>query len=196
MIDALHVWTFDGIDIVHASNRVIKRLLLSQDPHPLPLLQLSVPGVVVPSSHWALERLLQRDLLSIFSDFVFRLQHNGLGFRYKYQWHTDDVSCVHGCATPETPHHLLWDCYMAKRLWHLFLPMFSGLFQSTIGWLLVLFLHQLDVPAHHTTVFGSLLPVLLFNVVRSVVLRTLWLNRNKALFDPPALQFMGVSVNV
>uniref|UniRef100_A0AAV1VEX9 Reverse transcriptase domain-containing protein n=1 Tax=Peronospora matthiolae TaxID=2874970 RepID=A0AAV1VEX9_9STRA len=191
-VAALHVWTFDGVDIVNVSNRVVKKLLLNHDPPPLPLLQLSAPDVVVDSSHWALERVLQRDVLPVFSDFVFRLQHNGLGFRYKYKWHTGEVTCVHGCATSETPLHLLWDCYMAKRLWHLFLPMFSRLFQSDIGWPQVLFLHNLVVPAHHTLIFGSLLPVRLFNVVRSVLLRTLWLNRNKAIFDPPALQFMGV----
>lgn len=192
MISALHVWTFDGIDIATVSNRVIKHLLVDRDPPPLPLLQLSVPDVDIGASHWALELVLRRDVLPVYSDFVFRLQHNGLGFRYKYRWHTGEVNCVYGCATPETPYHLLWDCYRAKRLWLLFLPPFSRLFQSMIDWPQVLFLHQLRVPAHNQATFGSFTPVRLFNVVRSVILRTLWLNRNKAIFDPPALQFMGV----
>ena len=110
-----------GQDIVYASNHVIKKLLVVQDPPPLPLVQLSVQEVRLPSSHWTFERLLQRDVLPVYADFLFRLQHNGLGFRYKYRWHTDDVHCVYGCTTPETPHHLFWECYMAKYLWRHFL---------------------------------------------------------------------------
>uniref|UniRef100_A0AAV1V1K4 Reverse transcriptase zinc-binding domain-containing protein n=1 Tax=Peronospora matthiolae TaxID=2874970 RepID=A0AAV1V1K4_9STRA len=192
MVGALHVCTFDGVDIATPSNRIIKRLLLDQEPPPLPLLQLSVPEVVIGSSHWALERLLQRDVLPVYSDFVFWLQHNGLGFRYKYHWHTADVHCVHSCITPENPHHLLWDCYMAKRLWLLFLPPFSRIFQSTIGWPHVFFLLHLYIPVRRQDLFGSLPPVRLFNMVCIVILRTLKLNSNKAIFDPPALQFMGV----
>ena len=183
---------FDGHDIVYASNQVIKRLLSTQSPPPLPLLQLSVPDVALSPSHWAHEQLLQRDVLLIYADFLFRLQHNGLGFRYKYRWLTTMVHCVHGCSSPETPFHLLWECHMARHLWRLFLSPLSRLFLSTLGWDQVLFLHNLDVPAASRHLFGSRLPIRLFNIVRCVVLRTLWLNRNKALYDSPALHFFGV----
>ncbi|RMX61941.1 hypothetical protein DD238_008385 [Peronospora effusa] len=192
MVCALHVWAFDGHDIVYASNHNIKRLLATQAPPPLPLLQLSVPDVTLSPSHWAHERLLQRDVLPVYADFLFRLQHNGLGFRYKYRWLTTMVDCVYGCPTPETPFHLLWDCHTARHLWRLFLSPLTRLFRSVLGWDQVLFLHHLEVPVASRLIFGSRLPVRLFNIVRCVVLRTLWLNRNKALYDSPALPFFGV----
>ncbi|KAL7686284.1 hypothetical protein Plhal304r1_c027g0090051 [Plasmopara halstedii] len=192
LICALHVWTFDGLDIVYASNTVIKRLLLEHDPHPLPLLQLSIPDVVVTSFLWSLVRFLQRDILPVYSDFLFRLQQNGLAFRYKYRWHTEDTNCVHGCTILETPYHLLWGCPTAQHLWHLFLSPFSRLFGLAFSWPQVLFLYKVTVPAAQQASYGLHTPLRLFNVVRCVILRTLWLNRNKAIFDAPPLQFTGV----
>ena len=37
-IGALHVWTYDGVDIATVSNQVVKRLPLKQNLPPLPLL--------------------------------------------------------------------------------------------------------------------------------------------------------------
>lgn len=192
MVVALHRWTFDGRDIINAPNKVILRLLCTHAPPGLPLTRLGAPEVVLTQSYWDKEKTLRRDILPIFADFLFRLQHNGLGFRYKYGWHTTDIDCVHGCSEPETPQHLLWDCYMAKGIWRLFLAPFHRLFDVRLGWTQVLFLHNLEVPLSRRETYGYLLPLRLFNIVRCCVLRTLWMNRNKAIYDEPALPFHGV----
>ncbi|KAL8011300.1 hypothetical protein Plhal710r2_c053g0160781 [Plasmopara halstedii] len=183
LVCALHVWTFDGLNIVYASNTIIKRVLLEHDPPPLPLFQLSTSDVVVTPSLWSLERFPQRDILPVYSEFLFRLQHNGLAFRYKYRWHTEDTKCVHGCTILKTPYHLFWDCPTAQSLWHLFLSPFSRLFDFAFGWPQVLFLYKVTVSAAQQASYGFHTPLRLFNVVRCVILRTLWLNRNKAIFD-------------
>ena len=77
---ALHIWTLDGVDIVHVSNRVLRTLLRSTPPPPLPFQALGVHEVVLPENFWVTNNRLQQDTLPIFSDLLFRLQHNGLGF--------------------------------------------------------------------------------------------------------------------
>ncbi|KAF4027975.1 Reverse transcriptase (RNA-dependent DNA polymerase) [Phytophthora infestans] len=192
MIAALHVWTFDGHDIVHATNSTIRRLLAATAPPPLPLERLGAPNTVLPASFWATERVLQRDILPTFSDLLFRLQHNGLGFRYKYGWHTADTQCVHRCPDTETAKHLFWDCILASRLWHFFLPPFRRILQLEFTWDQVLFLQGVEVPPVAKDTYGTSLPIRLFNIVRCCVFRALWMNRNKAIYDGPALSFVGV----
>ncbi|KAL7682653.1 hypothetical protein Plhal304r1_c047g0128731 [Plasmopara halstedii] len=192
ILAAFHIWTFDGQDIVDDTNGLIHRLLKSSLPLQLPLQSLQLNGISPPVNHWSTLRKLQCDILPVFFDFVVRLQHNGLGFRYKFGWHTHDINCVYGCSTPETPKHLLWECYTANTIWCLFLPLFQWIFDTTIQWEHALFLVNLTIPSYRQHDNGIHLPLRLFNIIRCCILRTLWINRNKAIYDPPCLHFMGV----
>ncbi|KAL7693641.1 hypothetical protein Plhal304r1_c003g0010421 [Plasmopara halstedii] len=151
---------------------------------PLPLQPLGINDIVSPVNYWPTHRQPQKDVLPVFADLLFRLLHNGLSFRLKFGWHTQDINCVHGVT--EIPKHLLWDCYIAKSIWRLFLAPFERIFDNRFRWEQTLFLVDLTVPGYRQHQFCSLLPI------RCCIFHTLWINRNKAIYDAPCLHFMGI----
>ncbi|KAL7689317.1 hypothetical protein Plhal304r1_c016g0059401 [Plasmopara halstedii] len=86
-----------------ATNGLIHPHLKSSLPPQLPLQLLQLNGRSPPINHWSTLRKLQCDILPVFSDYFFRLQHNGLGFHYEFGWHTQDINCVHGVFYPRNP---------------------------------------------------------------------------------------------
>ncbi|CAH0488952.1 unnamed protein product [Peronospora farinosa] len=96
---------------------------------------------------------LDLDVLPVLSDLKFRLQHNALNPRSKYQWRPVDVGCVHGCPAIETPRHLFWDCLYAQRLWSLFMPTLQSATSCPLSWEAVLYLMDIQLtPAASQTV--------------------------------------------
>ncbi|KAL7688878.1 hypothetical protein Plhal304r1_c017g0060561 [Plasmopara halstedii] len=162
MLAALHIWTFDGQNIIDTTSTLIRRLL----------------KIYPPINHWSTLRKLQCDILPVFSDLLFRLKHNGLDFRYKFSWHTQDINCVHGCSTLETPKYLLQECYTANTIWRLFLLPFQWIFDTTNQWDHALFLINLtanmtmaiyDSPyLHFMAIFRQCLTILRLHLQRTI----------------------------
>lgn len=101
-------WSFEEAPFIRLSNRRLYYLL-----HQLPKIvmppdkALEVTPPAQLNTMWKRERSLNRDVLTVFADLEFRLQHNGLRLRLKYRYHTSEVLCSHGCASAETAKHFL-----------------------------------------------------------------------------------------
>ncbi|KAI9916869.1 hypothetical protein PsorP6_017826 [Peronosclerospora sorghi] len=160
-------------DFVH----LLSTKLPDQEAVSLPLRQLDVPSFHPSEDMWRKELMWDRYVLPVFSDVKYRLQHNAMGFLYKFQWRTQVTSshtCVHGCEPIETAYHLFWSCCVAKDVWNYFLPAFDGLTESSITWNGVLFPSVLRVHPKTTQDYGYLV---------GFGLRAIWLHRNKRLYN-------------
>ncbi|EGZ04870.1 hypothetical protein PHYSODRAFT_454468, partial [Phytophthora sojae] len=128
-----------------------------------------------------------RHVLPVCADLKFRLQHNALGFRYKFAWRTQvttSTTCVHDCPTTENALHLFWDCVVARYQWDFYLRPFRELIDGAIDWRLVLFPSSIRLQLSTVRVYGDYALQAIFNFVRCCVLRALWLHRNKRLYNP------------
>ncbi|GMF65554.1 unnamed protein product [Phytophthora lilii] len=77
------------------------------------------PAIIEAAYHnWRFENqpvvdMANRDVLPICEDLKFRVQHNALGFLYKFHWRTNVASpdqCIHDCSAKENAVHLFWEC--------------------------------------------------------------------------------------
>ncbi|RHY86991.1 hypothetical protein DYB35_010640 [Aphanomyces astaci] len=128
-----------------------------------------------------LELSLDRHLLPIFGDIKFRLQHNALGFLYKFAWRHGSTNCVHGCDTPETAIHLFWDCPHAERIWKRYLTPLEFIF-GRLGWQDILFTDSIRLKEEFKKQPQDGFFVLL-QFVRAICFRQLWLQRNLLLYN-------------
>ncbi|CAH0475294.1 unnamed protein product [Peronospora belbahrii] len=188
---ARHDWSIDGTVVADMTNRDFVRLLLSlrfgSSTPSLPLQQLGVPEYLPSSGLWILEYGLDRHVLPVAADVKFRLQHNALGFRYKFCWRTEittSSSCIHDCDAMETAIHLSWLCPVAKYQWNFFLQPFRDCLDGNVSWIHILFPASLRMLPSAIMVFGNRAILIVFHVVRCCVLRSLWLHRNKRLYNP------------
>lgn len=182
---ALHGWRLRGTFVIDMHNRDFYRLLHKLRPLPcMPHGALGVASEPDWDKMWRREHSLDRDVLPVLGDLKFRLQHNALGVRVKYQWHTDDVNCVHGCPTIETPRHLFWDCPYAQALWQMYLPTLDEATMKPLDWEAVVFLHKAGVTRTAALNVGQHNFLRVFNVIRCCVLRSLWLHRNERIYRP------------
>ncbi|RHZ25889.1 hypothetical protein DYB37_010951 [Aphanomyces astaci] len=124
---------------------------------------------------------LDRHLLPIFGDIKFRLQHNALGFLYKFAWRHGSTNCVHGCDTPETAIHLFWDCPHAERIWKRYLTPLEFIF-GRLGWQDILFTDSIRLKEEFKKQPQDGFFVLL-QFVRAICFRQLWLQRNLLLYN-------------
>ncbi|POM73524.1 Pollike protein [Phytophthora palmivora] len=149
---AFHDWSLDGQLVSDMQNKdfvklVVKACKTLKVPN-FPLAQLGVTDFVPADDLWNNEYGWDRHVLPVAADVKFRLQHNALGFRYKFQWRTQvdsSASCIHGCSDVETAQHLFWDCHVAGYQWAFFLQPFTGLCIGDLAWthVFVYFLLQL-----------------------------------------------------
>ncbi|KAI9905223.1 hypothetical protein PsorP6_014184 [Peronosclerospora sorghi] len=187
---ACHAWSLDGMLVVDMANRHFDHLLLkarrTSSSVQLPLHQLQVHNFHPTQDMWRMELAWDRHVLPICSDVKYRLQHNAMGFLYKFQWRTQvslSSACVHGCASIETASHLFWFCHVARDVWNYFLPPFAELIDGDFKWQHVLFPSTICVRPTTTQVYGDYAFRVVFNIVRCCVLRALWLHRNKRLYN-------------
>ena len=132
---------------------------------------------------------MDRHVLPIAADVKFRLQHNALGFRYKFWWRTDVITtstCIHTCNVDETAIHMFWHCPVAHFQWEYYLVPFRAWVDGDISWSHILFLSSLPLLPSALPLFGNRALLIVFNIVRCCVLRSLWLHRNKLLYNPGA----------
>nr|CCA20407.1 conserved hypothetical protein [Albugo laibachii Nc14] len=137
---------------------------------------------------WKRERHLDRDLLPIYIDLKFRLQHNGLTFRRKYRFHTSDIKCIFACDAVEAAQHLVWDFTLARTVWTTSLRSPDKYFRSPYEWSTVVYWTALDLTADACKHYGTHNIIRVLNVIRYVVLKSLWTERNTAIFRPHLLQ--------
>ncbi|CAH0486961.1 unnamed protein product [Peronospora farinosa] len=166
-------------------NRDFYRALHS--PPPIPTMPHTALGMSSEPNWlglWRRDRSLDLDVLPVLSDLKFRLQHNALKLRSKYQWRPVDVGCVHGCPDVETSRHLFWDCPYAQRLWSLFLPGFRSATERPLAWEAAVYLLDTGLTPESSRTIGQHNFLRVFNVVRCCVFRSLWLHRNERVFQP------------
>ncbi|GMF37507.1 unnamed protein product [Phytophthora lilii] len=75
----------------------------------LPLEQLGLTNFIVADDTWTKELYWDNHVLPICKDLKFRVQHNALGFLYKFHWRTNVASpdqCIHDCSAIENAVHL------------------------------------------------------------------------------------------
>ncbi|KAF0703529.1 hypothetical protein AaE_015326 [Aphanomyces astaci] len=178
---AHHAWTIDGSPVESITAFKIRKQLHQVQPPSIQLTRLGVHRQVNWPQVWQRELSLDRHLLPIFGDIKFRLQHNALGFLYKFAWRHGSTNCVHGCDTPETAIHLFWDCPHAKRIWKRYLTPLEFIF-GRLGWQDILFTDSIRLKEEFKKQPQDGFFVLL-QFVRAICFRQLWLQRNLLLYN-------------
>lgn len=103
---------------------------------------------------WKRERHLDHDILPIYSDLKFRIQHNGLRLHHKHRYRTLDINCVYHCPAVQT----------------------------LIQWSTVVHWISLDLGTEACQKFGIYNILRVFNVAQWVVLKILWMERSNTIF--------------
>ncbi|KAK1928369.1 hypothetical protein P3T76_016160 [Phytophthora citrophthora] len=188
---ACHGWSFGDWDVIYMANRHFVRLLLEARSHQalplLPLDRLHLASFTPTDDTWCREIAWDQHVLPVCADLKFRLQHNTLGFRYKFAWRTEvdtSTDCVHGCEAIEDAQHLFWLCPIACFQWDIYLAPFADLTHEDLGWRHVMFPGAFQLRTSIVERFGDFAIRATFNIVRCCVLRALWLHRNKRLYNP------------
>ena len=143
---ARHGWSFVHQFVHDMTNKDFVRLLLkartdSKTPN-LPLRQLDIADFTPTDNMWNFEYGLDRHVIPIAADVKYRLQHNALGFRYKFRWRTEvttSSTCIHSCSAIENAIHLFWLCPVASFQWDFYLLPFRDCLDGEIIWSQVLF---------------------------------------------------------
>ncbi|KAE8960574.1 hypothetical protein PR001_g30327 [Phytophthora rubi] len=188
---ACHEWSLAGQLVVEMKNKDFVQLVLKARKDPktpeLQLQQLDAADFEPADDTWRKEILWDRHVLPVCADLKYRLQHNALGFLYKFGWRTQVATsrdCVHGCLSEENAKHLFWLCAVARFQWDYYLRPFHDLIEEDIDWQLVLFSTKLRLHLSTVRLYGDYAVQATFNIVRCCVFRALWLHRNKRLYNP------------
>lgn len=186
---SLFQWAFNvpsrGVkDLDALSNRHLRLCIKHSQASPkVPWERLEVQQAPA-DNFWSVE--LRRDsvLLPIFADFKFRLQHNALAFGYKYiKWKqqlTHPTTCAFGCLHIENARHIFWTCPLVVDIWSDFLIPFAGLLDGPFTWEAILLGEinlSAEAPIQARPIFQTV-----FHIIRSVVLRMVWLHRNDKVY--------------
>ncbi|RHY82162.1 hypothetical protein DYB26_013111, partial [Aphanomyces astaci] len=89
-------------------------------------------------------------------------------------------ACVHGCPSRETGGHLFWDCTLAQNVWNPFLTAMAPIY-GALTWRTLLYTDAYDPPPVEKKTYQLELFTLI-GLVRAIVFRQLWLNRNRVLY--------------
>ncbi|RLN96798.1 hypothetical protein BBJ28_00020081 [Nothophytophthora sp. Chile5] len=185
---ACHSWGFGEKLVVDMSNRDFVILLRQDSKIPaLQLQQLHIADYQPSASVWRAEYSWDYHVLPVCADLKFRLQHNALGFRYKFKWRTKvDLPslCVHGCSDDEDGQHLFWTCFVAKHQWQRYLLPFEAMIVGDFTWQMIVFPSTIRLLPSTLERFDEFAFYRVFTVVRCCVLRSLWLHRNKKMYNP------------
>jgi len=156
-------------------------VLKTPKPPALPLQRLGVSEAPEPD-FWKRDLKLNKHLLPVYADFLFRLQHNALHLGYRFQ-HLQDAktTCHFDCDHLETPQHLFWLCPFASRLWDPFLQPLQRAFASELSWGTLVYFTSLQPTPQAKEKYGITLYAVL-NLVRAIVTRCIWMHRNDIRF--------------
>ncbi|GMF39157.1 unnamed protein product [Phytophthora lilii] len=152
----------------------------------LPLEQLGLTNFIVADDTWTKELYWDNHVLPVCKDLKFRVQHNALGFLYKFHWRTNVASpdqCIHNCSAKENAVHLFWECRVAQFQWDFFLRPFNVLFTQPAVWQMLLFPDTTKILPTAIRLYGEPAVFITFSIIRCCVLRALWLHQNKWLYN-------------
>lgn len=192
---ASHNWVVGEISLQDLTVANIRNSLKSPKPPTLPLQRLGV-SLEPQEGFWKRDMKLNRHLLPVYADFLYRLQHNALHLGYRFQ-HLQDAktTCHFDCESLETPRHLFWSCSFASRMWQEYLPTLQRYFTSELSWDSLLFFTKLQVTSTAQAHYGYALFVVL-NFVRAIVTRSVWMHRNDLRFHEQAPNFIDTQARV
>lgn len=126
-------------------------------------------------------------LLPMESDLMWRILHNGLNVGHKFQFMIDsNPLCSIGCNSTETIHHLFWTCPLSKAIWIFFLPMWRDFWINPLTWVNILDPSKLKLKPHLKSKIGKS-TTLAFSVMRAIIFKTIWYNRNAIIYNDPSL---------
>lgn len=151
----------------------------------------------VPSEQvWARDIKMNKHVLPVYADLLFRLQHNALylGFRFNHIPNAEST-CAHECQALETAPHLFWYCTFAAEIWNDWLPSFQRFITTRIEWSTVLYFVNIQVDKEATLKFGYSFYAV-FHIVRVVILRSLWMHRNDIRFHDQQANAIAVKAQV
>ncbi|KAF1327265.1 Pollike protein, partial [Globisporangium splendens] len=178
---AFHNWVIGEHPLEDLTVAKIRNVLKCPKPPALPLQRLGVseaPGY----DFWKRDLKLNKHLLPVYADFLYRLQHNALHLGYRFQ-HLQDAktTCHFDCEDLDTPQHLFWLCPFASRLWDPFLQPLQRAFASDLSWGTLVYFSSLQPTPQAKEKYGYTLFVVL-NFVRAIVTRCIWMHRNDIRF--------------
>ncbi|TDH71915.1 uncharacterized protein CCR75_005699 [Bremia lactucae] len=191
---AFHAWVFNSYEIAELSVARIRNLLST---HEVPLLPLSRLGIelIPPDLMWKRDIKMNKHILPVYADLLYRLQHNALFLGYRLQHIPNaDTLCPFGCNTLETPSHLFWFCDLATRVWTAWLPILQQLFSSNLYWDSLLFF-IVEPKSSAISKFGYNVYVIL-HIVRTVIFRCLWMHRNDVRFHSVQVNLISVQATI
>lgn len=147
----------------------------------------------------ALSHRLRRILLPVFEDLQWRLAFRLLPVRSRFWFleaqRPNATMCVQpNCGETETEKHLFFECGVAKQVWECALRDWAPFFSRSPPWPSI----ALGKPPALRPAWRSAQPVVydIWHVFRAVVLRFLWIDRNRCMFDDrlatPALPAMAI----
>ncbi|TDH72445.1 uncharacterized protein CCR75_005702 [Bremia lactucae] len=191
---AFHAWIFNTYEIAELSVARIRKILIQQEVPQLPLIRLGVE-LPPPDLMWKRDMKMNKHLLPVYADLLYRLQHNALFLGYRLQHlPTADTKCHFGCATLETAAHLFWYCGLATQLWTDWLPVLQQFFSSSLSWESLLFF-KVEATATALSRFGYNI-YLILHIVRAVIFRSLWMHRNDVRFHSTQPNSIAVQATV
>lgn len=134
----------------------------------------------------SLRKRLRGLLLPIYEDLQFRLAFRLLPVRARFSFMTstnpDIIYCVRdGCDAVETERHLFFECSLATALWDTLGRDWGVFFRQRPRWIDIALGRLPPVQLRwegHTEEVGDM-----WHVIRSVVLHTIWTDRNRCLFN-------------
>ncbi|RLN87255.1 hypothetical protein BBJ28_00025156, partial [Nothophytophthora sp. Chile5] len=139
---------------------------------------------------------MNKHVLPVNADLLYRLQHNALYVGFRLQ-HVNGAAtlCHHGCNVVETVAHLFWYCEFAADVWSEWLTVLQRYFDSPIEWGTIVYFMDIVPTEHAKNAFGYSLFVI-FHIVRVVVLRCLGTHRNDIRFHGEKPNVIAVKARV
>ncbi|KAL8005307.1 hypothetical protein Plhal703r1_c08g0045051 [Plasmopara halstedii] len=156
-----HAWVSNAYEVSELKDDRIRSILAEFSVPALPLSGLGVSSCL-PQSMWVRDLKMGRHVLPVYSDLLYRLQHNALssGHRLQHLYGAQSM-CHHGCDFLEMAPHFFW--------YSLFLVHSNKTQFYFLSWSL----------KRRPT---SAMAIVVFHIVRVVIFRCLWLHRNDIRF--------------
>jgi hypothetical protein len=174
---------------------LIRKRLVHFKPPPLPIQSLGLEKQP-PADIWVRDLKMNKNVLPVYADLLYRLQHNALYVGYRLQHVANAVTtCLHGCNVQETVSHLFWYCGFAADVWKEWLDVFQQWLDSPIEWATIVYFEGITPTKCAKDAYGYSLFVV-FHIVRTVVLRSLWMHRNDIRFHDHEPNLIDVHARV
>ena len=176
-------WTDDrGRTLKTASNSYIASRITQRTSHP----DTTSPPLIKIDSHqitidWKRERSCLMHLAPTRGDLLFRIVRNALPLGFKrHAWEGEYQTVCPNCNDNrlETAAHLFWECPFAITVWRDFINPWRGASNTQVVWKDAVIGTDMHIQGNKHKVYDQL-----WAVIRSCILRVLWLERNHRIFN-------------